>query len=172
MINDKDKRYASHLGKSHFINVVMSDAEKKKSLAEKQNRDRPSTQDEYNKFSQMEEGKELFYSGVEYTNEELRARGFYVLRQYLVEKRKHDVAMLMYKEGQNAYYDKLSFDMVPNAFKNNNDFWNGYFETAGYEWYMQGKALDEAFDLLRDNISFISGYKLAMVAEEEKHTVK
>lgn len=172
MKNDKEKRYADRLGNTYSINVVMDEAERKKRLAEKQNRDRPSAQDEYNKFKQMEEGKELYYSGVEYTNEELRERGFYVLRQYLVEKRKHYVADLMYKEGQNAYYDKLSFDAMPNSCKNNNDFWNGYFETAGYEWYMQGKAFDDAFDLFKDNISFIRGYKLARESEEEKQMKK
>lgn len=108
--NSADRNYYN--GRNMSIIGAYSEIARKARIEKYRASDKPSYQDEQNKFEQMEEGTRLFKSGVEYTNEELREKGFYVLRQYLIEARRHEAALYSYDYGKKLMVKGRSLRML------------------------------------------------------------
>ena len=157
--NSADRNYYN--GRNMSIIGAYSEIARKARIEKYRASDKPSYQDEQNKFEQMEEGTRLFKSGVEYTNEELREKGFYVLRQYLIEARRHEAALYSYDYGKKAYGEGKKLEDVSQIYHKNENFLKGYCEEAGRDLYRQGKDISEADSFYQEvfNVdNFTSGY--------------
>ena len=157
--NKRDRNYYN--GRDMSINMAASYVSRKKKEERIRAADRPSYQDEQNKLAQIEEGTKLFKSGVKYTEEELRAKGFYVLRQYSIEAKKYDAALYSYDYGKRAYGEGKRLEDVNKIYHKNENFLRGYCEEAGRDLFRQGKDVSEADEFYREvfNIdNFARGY--------------
>lgn len=157
--NKYDKNYFD--GRNMSINMAAADVVRKYKEEKHRNADRPSYQDEQNKLAQMEEGTKLFKSGIKYTDEELRAKGFYVLRQYTIEARKYEAALYSYDYGKRAYGEGKRLEDVNKIYHKNENFLRGYCEEAGRDLFRQGKDVSEADKFYQEvfNIdNFTRGY--------------
>ncbi len=134
-----------------------------------QDKDQPSQKDIDERLAQVEEGVRLFNSGLEYSQEELRAKGFYVLQQYLIEKRRHDATIVSYNLGKNAFYEQKNIETFNDILRNNPDFLRGYYEAAGMNWFNQGRSIEDIPEEFQDNVCFLDGFKTAQSEQQNNN---
>ena len=100
----------------------------KKQMEKYQSMEHPSYEDCRHQAEQREEGTKLFNSGVELSLDELKAKGYYVKQQYLIEKRRSDAAKMAYQAGIDHFTNGKAISEASEIYQKNVDFLRGYKE--------------------------------------------
>ena len=100
----------------------------KRQMEKYQSMEHPSYEDSRHQMEQREEGTRLFNSGVEISLEELKAKGYYVKQQYLIEKRRSDAAKMAYQAGIDHFMKGKAINEAVEMYQKNVDFLIGYKE--------------------------------------------
>lgn len=125
-----DSRSDKNFYNAKRISLIDADvhALQQKQMEKYQSMEHPSYEDNRHQMEQREEGTRLFNSGVEISLDELKAKGYYVKQQYLIEKRRSDAAKIAYQEGINHFMNGKAINEATEMYQKNVDFLRGYKE--------------------------------------------
>lgn len=124
--NKSDSNY--HYARNSSLITADVDSLVKRNMAKYQSMEHPSYEDSRHQMEQREEGTRLFNSGVEISLEELKAKGYYVKQQYLIEKRRSDAAKMAYQAGIDHFMKGKDISEATEIYQKNTDFLRGYKE--------------------------------------------
>lgn len=124
--NKSDKNFYN----AQRISLIDADVRvlQKKQMDKYQNMEHPSYEDSRHQMEQREEGTRLFNSGVEISLDELKAKGYYVKQQYLIEKRRSEAAKMAYQAGIDHFMKGKDISEATEIYQKNTDFLRGYKE--------------------------------------------
>ena len=124
--NKRDSNY--HYARNSSLITADVDNLIKRNMKKYQSLEHPSYEDRRHQAEQREEGIKLFNSGVELSLDELKATGYYVKQQYLIEKRRSDAAKMAYQAGIDHFTNGKAISEASEIYQKNVDFLRGYKE--------------------------------------------
>lgn len=125
-----DNRNDKNFYNAKRISLIDADVQvlQKKQMEKYQSMEHPSYEDRRHQAEQREEGIKLFNSGMELSLDELKAKGYYVKQQYLIEKRRSDAAKMAYQAGIDHFTNGKAISEANEIYQKNVDFLRGYKE--------------------------------------------